>query len=93
MLKQLIQSFERFHYRIIKNDFCSLENELHLTINSRMGFLMFTTPRDHKLIYLEINEPGFIFTFLDYYESLDPDSFYTTAEALQILKNILNEYT
>lgn len=93
LLKQLILSFEQYHYRILKEDICSMENEFHLVISKQNGFLCFTTPQDHRMIYLDIKEPGFIFTFLDYYESLNESLFYSTSEALDLLKDVLKEYS
>lgn len=92
LLQKLISSFHAYDYRILKEDFCSLENELHLVISRQKGFLCFHTPQDNRLIYLDIKEPGFIFTFLDYYESLDEDLFYTEEEALELLKEVYEEY-
>lgn len=93
ILKKLIVSFNTYHYRILKEDICSFEHELYLVISQQNGFLCFTNPHDHRLIYLDIKEPGFIFTFLDYYESLDDKLFYTNSESLKLLKDMLKEYS
>lgn len=86
-------SFHTYHYRILKEDICSFEHELYLVISQQNGFLCFTNPHDHRLIYLDIKEPGFIFTFLDYYEHLDSNLFFSDSEALDKLKNLLDEYS
>lgn len=93
VLKKLIVSFHTYHYRILKEDICSFEHELYLVISQQNGFLCFTNPHDHRLIYLDIKEPGFIFTFLDYYEHLDSNLFFSDSEALDKLKNLLDEYS
>lgn len=93
VLKKLILSFNTYHYRILKEDICSFEHGLYLVISQQNGFLCFTNPHNHRLIYLDIKEPGFIFTFLDYYEHLDDNLFFSNSESVEKLRELLDEYS
>lgn len=47
---------------------------------------------DHQLFYLNIEEPGLLSTFLDFYSSLNDNLFFTAEEADVELKNLLLLY-
>ena len=48
--------------------------------------------QDHRLIYLDIEEPGLLYTFWDFCETLDDALFYTTTEAIEILRDLIEQY-
>ena len=43
-------------------------------------------------IYLDIEEPGLLHTFWDFCETLDDTLFYTTTEAIEILRDLIEQY-
>ena len=47
---------------------------------------------DPMLIYLDIEEPGLLYTFWDFCETLDDALFYTTTEAIEILRDLIEQY-
>lgn len=89
LVKQLLQACRTQNYRMLKENVGSLDNELYLFVNQQKGYLMFPAPAHNNLIYLDIEEPGLLFTFVDFCENLDVNMFYTKEETIQKLRDLI----
>lgn len=93
LVKQLLKSYRSHPYSILKQDICSLENELFLTINQQTGYLMFIIPENEQIVFLDIEEPGLLSAFLDYCDNLDEHLFFSQEEAEHELKALISEFS
>lgn len=91
LVKQLLQACRTQNYRMLKENVGSLDNELYLFVNQQKGYLMFSAPAHKNLIYLDIEEPGLLFTFIDFCENLDTNMFYTKEETIRKLKDLIDK--
>lgn len=92
LIRKLMLNLPIQNYRVLKKDIGHLDNEIFLQVTQPMGYIMFSTPQDHRLIYLDIEEPGLLYTFWDFCETLDDALFYTTTEAIEILRDLIEQY-
>ena len=92
LARQLLQACRTNNYRMLKNNIGSLDNELFLFISQTRGYLMLNSPVTHSLIYLDIEEPGLLFTFFDFCENMDDRLFFTKEEMIAQLKAIIEKY-
>lgn len=92
LIRKLMLNLPIQNYRVLKKDIGHLDNEIFLLVTQPMGYIMFSTPQDHHLIYLDIEEPGLLYTFWDFCETLDDALFYTTTEAIEILRDLIEQY-
>lgn len=90
VIRNLINACNSMHYRMLKKSIGNLNNELFLFINPYNGYLMFLSPHTHKPVYLNIEEPGLLFSFYDFCENLKDDLFYTPDETIAKLKALIN---
>lgn len=67
------------------------EHELYLFVNQQNGYLMFSSPYNSHPVYLNIEEPGLLFTFYDFCENLEEDMFYTPEETEAILNELIGK--
>lgn len=63
LIRKLMLNLPIQNYRVLKKDIGHLDNEIFLQVTQPMGYIMFSTPQDHHLIYLDIEEPGLLYTF------------------------------
>ena len=77
---------------MLKDNIGNIENELFLFVSQKKGYLMFPSYSTNNLIYLDIAEPGLLFTFFDFCENLDDNLFYSADETEKILQQILEKY-
>lgn len=92
LLRQLIHACGLKKYKMLKDNIGNLENELFLFVSQKKGYLMFPSYSTDNLIYLDIAEPGLLFTFLDFCENLDENMFYSSEETVKILRQVLEKY-
>ena len=50
------------NYRVLKKDIGHLDNEIFLQVTQPMGYIMFSTPQDHRLIYLDIEVADMLYS-------------------------------
>lgn len=93
LVKQLLLSYRSHPYAILKQDICSLENELFLTINQQKGYLMFMVPESEQLVFLDIEELSLLSAFWDYCDNLDEHLFFSPEEAEYELKALIAEFS
>lgn len=65
------------------------EHGLYLFVNQQNGYLMFASPYNGQPIYLNIEEPGLLFTFYDFCENLEDNMFYTYEETEDLLNELI----
>ena len=92
LVRQLLQTCRSKNCRMLKDNIGNIENELFLSVSHKNGYLMFPSQSGNDLIYLDITEPGLLFTFLDFCENLDEDMFFTSKETIRLLQLILEKY-
>ena len=46
-----------------------------------------------RMIYLNIEEPGLLFTFFDFCDTLDDEIFFTSEEAYRKIHDLIQEYS
>lgn len=88
-IKKLIQSCKDMHYRMLRNSIGDPEHGLYLFVNQQNGYLMFSSPYNGQPVYLNIEEPGLLFTFYDFCENLAEEMFYTYEETAALLNNLI----
>ena len=93
IVKHLLLSMQSHNYQMLKNNIGHLDNELYLFVTQQRGYLMLYTAHNHDLIYLEIEEPGLLFTFRDFCETLDEDMFYTQEETISLIQNLIDQHS
>lgn len=91
LIKKLIQSCKTPHYRMLRDSIGNLEYELYLFVNRQNGYLMFSSPYTRQPVYLNIEEPGLLFTFYDFCENLEDDMFYTPEETETMLNELIGK--
>lgn len=89
LIRKLIQSCRSGHYRMLNESIGNPEHELYLFVNQQNGYLMFSSPYTRQPVYLNIEEPGLLFTFYDFCENLDDNMFYTPEETEALLNDLI----
>lgn len=92
LLRQLLHACSQQKYRMLKDNIGNIENELFLFVSQKRGYLMFPADSGKNLIYLDIAEPGLLFTFFDFCENLNDKMFYSAEETIRLLQKILEKY-
>lgn len=91
LIKRLVLACQTLNYRMMKHDIGNPEHELYLFVSQQKGYLMFSVPETTQMIYLNIEEPGLLFTFLDFCKNLDNDLFYTKEETVSLLNKLIQK--
>lgn len=91
LIRKLIQSCKNINHRMLKEPIGNPEYELYLFVNQQNGYLMFSSPYSRQPVYLNIEEPGLLFTFYDFCENLDDNMFYTPEEAETLLNALIGK--
>ncbi len=86
MLQKLLYTCSQENYRMLKQPLEQLPVNLHLCVNETMGYFSFNNTED-QTTYLIFNETGLLSVFLDYLESLQDSSFYTSEETCNFIKH------
>lgn len=89
LIKKLIQTCNRGNYRMLRKSIGNVEHGLYLFVTSQNGYLMFSSPYTGQPVYLDIEEPGLLFTFYDFCENLAEDMFYTAEETSVLLNDLI----
>lgn len=89
LIRKLIQECKNERYRMLKEPIGNVEHELYLFINQQSGYLMFSSPHTGEPVYLNIEEPGLLFTFYDFCENLDDSMFYMPEETEIMINELL----
>lgn len=89
LIRKLILSCRNGHYRMLNELIGNPEHELYLFVNQQNGYLMFSSPYTRQPVYLNIEEPGLLFTFYDFCENLKEDMFHTPEETETILNGLI----
>ena len=77
---------------MLKDNIGNIENELFLFVSQKKGYLMFPIDSGRNLIYLDIAEPGLLFTFYDFCENISEKMFYSSDETVRLLQKVLEKY-
>lgn len=92
MIRNLINACKNQNYRMMHPDAPIASSNLCIYVTSRSGYMLFSTV-DGELVYLELEEPSLLMAFYDYLGSMEDTYFYTTEEAVSILKDLIKGTT
>ncbi len=90
LLKELEKQCAWGTYRFLKKPLDQISDNLHLSVNTTSGYLLFTNIKKEN-IYLIIKEPGILSSFLDYAESLDDSVLSTKEEMILYLQSVIQK--
>ena len=93
LIRKLIPSCRNGHYRMLREPIGNVEHELYLFVNQQNGYLMFSSPYTGYPVYLNIEEPGLLFTFYDFCENLDDNMFYSPNETELLINRLIKDET
>lgn len=91
LVRQLIAAMRTDRYRLLRQNLGSIHDEFYLFVGQRKGYFLFITSSE-EMVYLNIEEPGLLFAFFDFCESLDEEVYYTPQEAVHQIQSLLSTY-
>ncbi len=93
--KKVMQQFLKYAYiydlRLLKEDIGQVSNGLKVYLSDSLGYIQFMSS-DGNVIVLRLENPNFLSSFKDYFESMDADLYYPKEEALIQIQKVLNQY-
>ena len=92
LVRQFLNACRQKKYKMLKDNIGNIENELFLFVSQKKGYLMFPIDSGRNLIYLDIAEPGLLFTFYDFCENINEKMFYSSDETVRLLQKVLEKY-
>ena len=93
LIRQLVNSMLNEHNRLLKRAIGMIDHEFYLFAGRQYGYFMFQTSNTDRMIYLNIEEPGLLFTFFDFCDTLDDEIFFTSEEAYRKIHDLIQEYS
>ena len=93
LIRQLANSMLNEHNRLLKRAIGMIDHEFYLFAGRQYGYFMFQTSNTDRMIYLNIEEPGLLFTFFDFCDTLDDEIFFTSEEAYRKIHDLIQEYS
>lgn len=93
LIRQLANAMLSGHNRLLKQTIGMIDHEFYLFAGRQNGYFMFQTPNTDRMIYLNIEEPGLLFTFFDFCDTLDDEMFFTSEEAYRKIQELIQEYS
>ena len=78
--------------RMLKHSIGTVKNGANIYITPGAGYLLFTPNGSNSPVYLNIQESGLTNAFLDFFETLDSELFYTQDEALSRLNELVIQF-
>lgn len=91
-VRQILRMCQKHNYKMLKENIGDLDNEIFMYISRTRGYLMLSSPITHSLIYLDIEEPGLLFTFFDFCDNMDEQLFFSKEEMIEQLQMIIEKY-
>lgn len=88
MLQGVAESCRNGSYRILQKPLNHLPANLHLCIRGNVGTLIFQKYNGEVMLFT-IQEYGLLETFLDYLQNMDEGSFYSTAESVAYVEDVI----
>ena len=83
----------QFQYKMLKKNIGSIPYGANIYIGQNSGYLMFVDSQAKQHIFLNIEEPGLLSTFQDFFETMDDTLFYTDEEVTARLSSLIEQYT
>jgi len=93
LIRQLANSMLNEHNRLLKGAIGMIDHEFYLFAGRQYSYFMFQTSNTDRMIYLNIEEPGLLFTFFDFCDTLDDEIFFTSEEAYRKIHDLIQEYS
>lgn len=91
LIQQMLNAKEQFQYKMLKQNIGSIPYGANIFVGQNSGYLMFVSSETEKQVLLTIEEPSLLFAFLDFFENMDEDLFYSDEELVERLSNLINE--
>lgn len=93
--KKVLQNFldhaSMYDLRLLRQDIGELTNGLKIYLCDSIGYIQFMSHAG-KVIVLTLENPNFLASFKDYFESMDKDLYYSKEEALHLIQSLLEKY-
>lgn len=90
VIRNLINACLNNNYHMLRTDAPIAHSRLCIYVTVHNGYLLFPSS-SKNLVYLNLEEPSLLHAFYDYLDSLDESLFYSTQEAVKILKDLLKK--
>ena len=84
---RFLQKANQYEYKLLKENMGTIVNGIRVNLSDSMGFIQFMT-HSGKVILLSLEHPGFLASFKDYFETMDPDRFFTPEETMEKLNKL-----
>lgn len=91
LVKKLLQDPNFEENRVLKSSISAVENGINMLTSKSNGWIFINKPNDDYL-YLEIDNPGILQSFYDYFENLPDDYFFTVEEAKERIRELIKKY-
>lgn len=93
LIQQMLHVKNQFRYKMLKENIGSIPYGANIYIGQSSGYLMFVDSEAKQHIFLNIEEPGLLSTFQDFFETMDDTLFYTDEEVTARLSSLIEQYT
>lgn len=80
---------DQFQYKMLKKNIGSIPYGANIFIGQNSGYLLFVNPASGENVFLNIEEPGLLFAFQDFFETMNDELFYSEEEMIKKLENLL----
>ena len=80
---------DQFQYKMLKKTIGSIPYGANIFIGQNSGYLLFVNPESEENVFLNIEEPGLLFAFQDFFETMNDELFYSEEEMIKKLENLL----
>lgn len=84
---RFLQKANQYEYKLLKENMGTIVNGIRVNLSDSMGFIQFMT-HTGKVILLSLEHPSFLASFKDYFETMDPDRFFTSEETIEKLNKL-----
>lgn len=93
LIRHLANAMLNEHNRLLKQTLGMIDHEFYLFAGRQKGYFMFQVSNTDQMIYLNIEEPGLLFTFFDFCDTLDDEMFFTSEEAYKKIHELIQKYS
>lgn len=92
LMKRLLKEFQNTSngIRMLRHDIGTVENGVNLYVTNQCGYLLFKPVGQHVPVWLDIHESGLLSAFLDFFEHMDEQLFYSHKEAISKIEQLLH---
>lgn len=89
LIQQMLSLKDQFQYKMLKKSIGSIPYGANIFIGQNSGYLLFVNPESEENVFLNIEEPGLLFAFQDFFETMNDELFYPEEEMIKKLEDLL----